>query len=480
MNGPPDRSPNAARARIGTYVDGGPFRPARGRYAPRPAIIDVTAAHHAVVDLEREPIDAAAFAQRIDRELKIRFYQPKSRRSYLQVLTAYLRWLGQAPVHATRDSIRDWLELLVDGGASSSTVSVHLSCLRTMFDKMCFRAITLGLVTPRRTHKLPVVLSVDEIRRLLTAAPSLRDKLLLGMMYATGMRVSEAVRLRVRDFDFNRRSIRVEQGKGRKDRLVMLPTSFAPVLERFARVSTPESWLFPAWGDQGRHLSPRTAARVMERARTLALIAKVATCHTLRHSFATHLLEAGTDVRFIQRLLGHLQLQTTTIYTKLAVLKGERATSPLDLMNARRCAAGAHRAAVASPARPAARTGGRGGPHAPHPRARRARRRGCRGGARRPRRHPRRHPRGRAAPGLPHPVPAAPRRLGRPAALAARRDARPHRGGRLLRPPARRRARPLARATLIGRSTDARHMCVPSVDPAATPRAATARRYPST
>ncbi len=340
---------------IGTYVDGEIFRPPRGRYAPRASVIDVTAEHHAVIDLDRTPVDAATFVQRIDRELKIRFYQPKSRRSYGHVLTAYLRWLGLAPAEATRDSVRDWLELLVDGGASSSTVSVHLSCLRTVFDKMCFRQITLGLVTPRRTHKLPVVLAVDELRRLLTAAPSLRDKLLLGMMYATGMRVSEVCRLRVRDFDFIRRTIRVEQGKGRKDRLVMLPTSFAPLLERFARASTPHAWLFPSSFETDRHLSPRTAARVMERARRLALIGKSATCHTLRHSFATHLLESGTDVRFIQRLLGHLHLQTTTLYTKLAVLKGERATSPLDLLSAPGDAPAASPPALATTAGPVGR-----------------------------------------------------------------------------------------------------------------------------
>lgn len=330
---PPRRWRGSDPNRVGSYLTGEPFRSPHGRYAPRAAIVDVTAHTHAVIDLGHDPIDAATFMHRVDRELKIRFYQAKSRKSYAHVLRTYLRWLALPPAEATRDSVRDWLELLVDGGASSSTVSVHLSCLRTVFDKMCFRQITLGLVTPRRTHKLPVVLGVDEVRRLLHAAPSMRDKLLLGMMYATGMRVSEACRLRVRDFDFARRTIRVEQGKGRKDRLVMLPSSFTPLLERFARVASADSFLFPTAFEAERHLSPRTAARIMERACRLALIGRPATCHTLRHSFATHLLESGTDVRFIQRLLGHLQLQTTTLYTKLAVLKGERATSPLDLLN---------------------------------------------------------------------------------------------------------------------------------------------------
>jgi len=111
----------------------------------------------------------------------------------------------------------------VDGGASSSWVSIHLSALRTVFDKMCGLNCTLGLMTPRRPKRLPVVLSTDEVSRLLQAAPSLRDKLLLGLMYATGLRVSEVVRLRWHDIDFDRRAIRVWQGKGRKDRDVMLP-----------------------------------------------------------------------------------------------------------------------------------------------------------------------------------------------------------------------------------------------------------------
>lgn len=307
-------------------------RPAQGRYAPCPDVIDRFAVSPAVVDLDAEVVDADVFLRRIDREMKIRFYQPKSRKTYRLAVAGFLRWLGRPPAEATREDVRDWLELLVDGGATSSWVSVHLSALRTAFDKMCMRSITLGLCTPRMASKLPVVLSIDEVARLLCAAPSARDKLLLGLMYATGMRVSEVVRVRFRDLDFERRSIRVEQGKGRKDRLVMLPQSFAPLLERLRTLHTATDFLFTAVDDARRHLCPRTAQRAMQRAVRLAGLDKPATCHSLRHSFATHLLENGTDIRFIQNLLGHLRLETTTIYTKLAVLRGERATSPLDLL----------------------------------------------------------------------------------------------------------------------------------------------------
>ena len=158
---------------------------------------------------------------------------------------------------------------------------------------------------------------------------SLRDKLLLGLLYASGMRLGEALRLRWRDLDFGRRTIRVWQGKGRTDRDVMLLQAFEAVLAELRAASGPDDYLFPGQAP-GRHLSTRAAQRVMDRTVALARISKKATFHTLRHSFATHLLEHGTDVRFIQRLLGHVKLETTRLYTHVAVLRAERLQSPLD------------------------------------------------------------------------------------------------------------------------------------------------------
>ncbi len=315
-----------------TYVSGRPYRSPIGRHAPHVGVVDLEERCHAVIDLEAEDVDIESFCTRIDRELKIRFYQPKTRKSYAIVLRTFFTWFDGPPVAVTRDDVRDWLELLIDGGAKSSWVSVHLSALRTMFDKMCGCDVTLGLMTPRRGGHLPIVLSTDEIRRLLLGAPSIRDKLLLGLMYATGVRVSEVVRLRFLDVDFDRGRIRVVQGKGRRDRDVMLPTSFSPLLRGLRTVNNADDFLFPSPEGLKRHLCARTAQRVMQRALRLGTIDKPATCHSLRHSFATHLLESGTDIRFIQKLLGHLRLETTTIYTKLAELRPERATSPLDLL----------------------------------------------------------------------------------------------------------------------------------------------------
>lgn len=315
-----------------TYVSGRPYRSPIGRYAPHVGVVDVAERCHAVVDLGAEDVDVETFIRRIDRELKIRFYQPRTRKSYAVVLRTFFAWFERKPADVTREDVREWLELLVDGGAQSSWVSVHLSALRTMLDKMCGRDVTLGLMTPRRGGHLPIVLSANEVRRLLVAAPSLRDKLLLGLMYATGVRVSEVVRLRFADVDFDRGRIRVVQGKGRRDRDVMLPTSFTPLLQSLRAMNHADDFVFASREGPNRHVTPRTAQRAMRRALRIAGIDKDAGCHSLRHSFATHLLESGTDIRFIQKLLGHLRLETTTIYTKLAEIRADRAMSPLDLL----------------------------------------------------------------------------------------------------------------------------------------------------
>lgn len=345
--------------RIPTYANSGKaYRRPVGRYAPYVAVVDHFDAANAVVDFSVEDCSADVFVGRIDRELKIRFYQPKTRKSYRIVLEGFLRWLGRSPSTATREDVRDWLELLVDGGASSSWVSVHLSALRTAFDKLCGRGITLGLVTPRRTHKLPTVLSTEAVQRLLVAAPSMVEKLFLSLLYATGMRVSEGARVRFGDVDVDRRQLKVVQGKGRRDRIVALPDSLAPVLERVARDANAADFVFPSREDPQRHISPRTAQRWMARAVRLAQLTTTATCHSLRHSFATHLLEHGVDVRFIQTLLGHLRLETTTIYTKVARFGPAVVASPLDLLEkgrSARPAVGASTKAQALPAKPVGR-----------------------------------------------------------------------------------------------------------------------------
>lgn len=341
----------------GRYGDGQPHRPARGRYGPRRALEDTLDPKPWLIDLDKAKPHPAVLVRLAVRELRIRYYQQRSIASYRRALCGFLRWFGASPAYATREDVKDYLELLVEGGASASWVNVHISALRTVFDKMCGRSVTLGLMAPRRGTKIPVILSVAEIVRLLRAAPSMRDKLLLGLMYATGARVSEVVGLRWGSFDFDRRVVRIWQGKGRKDREVMLPESLHGVLSQLAKIHGAGSYVFES-DHASRHISSRTAARAMARAVSLAQIAKPATCHTLRHSFATHLLEYGTDVRFIQKLLGHERLETTTLYTKLAQPNRARVKSPLDALSARGVRSSSSPSAIASAALAAPREEG--------------------------------------------------------------------------------------------------------------------------
>ncbi|MCH7728556.1 MAG: tyrosine-type recombinase/integrase [Planctomycetes bacterium] len=314
----------------GVYSNGQPYRQARGRNAPRLNVEDRACATPSVI--QGFPT-AQQFVRTIIEELRLRFYRPKTRKSYEGALRRFLRWYGQPPHRATRDDVRHFLLFLVDAGAGSSWVSVHLAALRTAFDKFCGRDVTWGLMTPRKPKRLPIVLSEQEVSRLLDAAPRIHDTMLLGLMYASGLRVGEVVRLRWRDLDFDREVINVWQGKGRRDRQVILPNLFRDLLKRMGDRCEPCEFVFPGQR-KGRHLSPRTAQRIMERAMRVAGIGKRATPHSLRHSFATHAFEQGCDIRRIQKQLGHVHLETTTIYIKVARPRSsERMTSPLDRLS---------------------------------------------------------------------------------------------------------------------------------------------------
>ena len=301
--------------------------PARGQLAPRENVVDRYSTVHPIVS--GFPT-TAQFHRAFVRELKIRCYQPKTIKSYRNILSRFLKWFGNMPHKVSREDVRCYLEDLVDGGAKSDYISQSLAVIRTAFDKFNGRQVTLGLATPRRPKRVPVVLSENEVRQILQAARSLRDKLLIGLMYATGMRISEVTKLRWNDFDFQRLTVSIWNAKGKSDRQVTLPQSYAPLLKELASRFSKTDFVFPGERKSGRFLTARTGQRIVARTVQLAGISKRITPHGFRHAFATHLLEHGTDIRFIQKLLGHVRLETTTIYTKVAVLKQTAVTSPLD------------------------------------------------------------------------------------------------------------------------------------------------------
>jgi len=315
-----------------TYNNGQPYRPVRGRHHEHQAIEHHTFHGHSIV--KGKP-STDAFIHVVKRELKIRAYSPNTVSNYISSITAFLGWFGAAPNLVTIEDVRNFLEMLVDGGIDSSTLSGYLSAIRTSFDKFCGRDVTLGLVTPRRKKSQPVILSTLEVARVISAAPSLTIKLAIGIMYGAGLRNKELCSLQVHDVDFERNTIRVQQGKGRSDRLVMLPQTFSAALRQIRTDSPGSRYLFPAHGHrQGRYMSPRTLQRWVKMCVELAGIKHPITPHSFRHAFATHLLENGTDIRFIQKLLGHQRLETTTIYTRVAQIKTQQIASPLDQSNA--------------------------------------------------------------------------------------------------------------------------------------------------
>jgi site-specific recombinase XerD len=185
------------------------------------------------------------------------------------------------------------------------------------------------LPRPKKERKLPSVLGYDEVVRILNSVTNEKHKTILFMVYSAGLRVGEVVRLKVGDIDSSRMLIRVRQGKGMKDRYTMLSEIALTQLRKYYQLYKPETWLFTGFKNEG-HLTERTVQRVFEEARDKAGVSKDATVHTLRHSFATHLLESGTDLRYIQELLGHSSSKTTEIYTHVTEKSIVKIQSPLD------------------------------------------------------------------------------------------------------------------------------------------------------
>ncbi|HJZ60161.1 MAG TPA: tyrosine-type recombinase/integrase [Gemmataceae bacterium] len=269
--------------------------------------------------------------QRMIEDLKLRNLAPATIRVYVQRVAAFARHFGESPELLGPPEVRSYLVHLVQHKhASWSYYNQTVGALRFLYN------VTLGrdeplrrIACPKQPRKLPVVLSPEEVVRFFQAVPNLKHRALLMTAYAAGLRISEVVALTVADIDSRRMVIRVRQGKGRKDRYVMLSPRLLEVLRAYWKVARPAHWLFPGQVE-GRPVTVGTAHRVCVEASRAAGLGKHVTVHTLRHSFATHLLEAGTDLRTIQLLLGHRELRTTAIYTHVSPATLEATQSPLD------------------------------------------------------------------------------------------------------------------------------------------------------
>ncbi len=265
----------------------------------------------------------------LERELKIRGFSQKTVKSYGLYNRLFLEFIKKSPKEVKNEDIKTYLEFLKDGRAANSTINVAINALKFYYSQILKRRFFFDIRHAKKSNYLPVVLSREEVEIMISVTTNPKHQFLISLMYAAGLRVSETIKIKIRDFDLDRRMLRVYQGKGAKDRYTMLAEKLLPTLEQQIKLKRPDDYLFTGAGNEG-HLTPMSAEKIVKKAATLAGILKNVSCHTLRHSFATHLLEQGTDIRYIQELLGHKNLETTQIYTKVSAKNLNNITSPLD------------------------------------------------------------------------------------------------------------------------------------------------------
>ena len=268
--------------------------------------------------------------RRMIEDMTIRKLAPKTREGYIRTIKNFAVFLGRSPDMASAEDVRRFQLHLAQCGAHVSILNHAVSALRFFFGVTLARYDIVEHTTfIREPRKLPVVLSPEEVARLLNAAPGLKYKAALSVAYGAGLRAAEVVSLTVSDIDSKRMIIRVEQGKGGKDRNVMLSPSLLDLLRTWWRAARPQGWLFPG-RDPAQPITTRQLNRVCHAAAEAAGIDKKVSLHTLRHSFATHLLEQNVDVRVIQVLLGHAKLDSTALYTRVATKTIQQVMSPLE------------------------------------------------------------------------------------------------------------------------------------------------------
>ena len=268
--------------------------------------------------------------QRMIEDMTIRKLAPKTQHDYVQRVKNFATFLGRSPDTGTFEDVRRYQLHLAASGVGVPSLNQTVSTLRFFF-RVTLRRHDIVEHTHfvHEPRKLPVVLSPEEVARLLDAAPGLKYKAALSVAYGAGLRAAEVISLKVSDIDSTRMIIRVEQGKGGKDRNVMLSPHLLNLLRTWWKAARPRGWLFPG-RDPAQPMTTRQLNRACHAAAQMADINRRVSLHTLRHSFATHLLEQNIDVRVIQVLLGHAKLDTTALYTRVATKTISEVMSPLE------------------------------------------------------------------------------------------------------------------------------------------------------
>jgi site-specific recombinase XerD len=276
--------------------------------------------------------------KRMLEELQRRNYSPTTTRYYLRIVENFARYFCKRPDRLTQDHIREYqVYLLQERKLQAGTVGLHIAALRFFFVKTLRRPyLQLDLPSPKRPKRLPTVLSQDEVARLIESANNLLDYAMLMTLYATGVRRAELSRLKVEDIDSQRMIVHIRQGKGNRDRDVPLTPRLLKTLREYWQWMKPKTYLFPGMVNNWRAdkpLTPKCVWSAVQDAAKRAGITKRVSPHTLRHSWATHLLENGTDLRTIQMLMGHADLRATSVYLHLSRRHLQAVTNPAEAMS---------------------------------------------------------------------------------------------------------------------------------------------------
>ncbi|OGJ13380.1 hypothetical protein A3K82_00635 [Candidatus Pacearchaeota archaeon RBG_19FT_COMBO_34_9] len=268
------------------------------------------------------------FLEKIRVELKISKNSNYTIRNYLRANSELLEFSKKNPEEMTEDDVKAFMAMKLTD-QSSSTIIVFLSALRFAYSNLLKKDITLGIKRPKRERKIPAVLTKEEVKRLFNSLPNKKSKLMISLIYACGFRISELLNLKISDLNFEEMTGYVRQAKGKKDRVFNIPQFLLKFLKKqvLSQQESKQDYLFT--GPKGK-LTDRNIQKIVRIATKKAGIEKEVHPHTLRHSFATHLLENGTDIRKIQELLGHADLSTTQIYTHISTEELKKIPSPID------------------------------------------------------------------------------------------------------------------------------------------------------
>lgn len=268
---------------------------------------------------------------RLAQEMRIRNFSPKTINTYIYYNKELLRFANKDVKEINTQDIKDYIDCLFNLGKSSSTVNLAINAFKFYYEGVMQRNFfvpKIGVARPKTEKKLPTVLAKSEVVTMINSLDNIKHKLILQILFGSGLRVSELVDLKINDIDFARKVITIKHGKGAKDRITIISEQTLKNIEKYLNEFQPLIYLFESY-EPGNKLNVRSAQKVVAEAARLACINKDVSAHSLRHSFATHLLENGTDIRYIQELLGHARLETTQIYTKVADAMFKNIKSPL-------------------------------------------------------------------------------------------------------------------------------------------------------